>query len=131
MVDILGPVRSALDAYEKVRSAGDKLKNAELTLALSDLMMRLAEVQGQAAQLQMENVELRGQLEQLRKQKPVVPKVVFRESVYYLAEPIEGRPDGPYCPVCFEDQGKLTIVTMTPMFINLGAPYKCPRCRDK
>ncbi|MBI5614910.1 MAG: hypothetical protein HY943_01340 [Gammaproteobacteria bacterium] len=130
-MEILGSLRSAVDAYEKVRSAGDKLKNAELTLALSDLMLKLAEVQTQAAQLQMENVELRAKLQKATEQKPVRPKVALRDGVYYLSEVLEGRPEGPYCPRCLDERGSLMLVTMTPNFAMLGRPYKCPRCREK
>jgi hypothetical protein len=123
---ILDKVNAVIAGVKKVREVAQKLHDAELQSAIADLLLNVADLKTEMADLREQNLHLRGEIEELRKKADVRAKVAYRDGLYYLSEPVQGYPDGPFCPVCVDDRGVLITLKRT-FVLNPGLRTKSPR----
>lgn len=112
----------ALPSYTEI---SDLLKKGAIPEA-QELIMRLREA---AVQLREENDSLKEQLNQLRAKLDFRNKLRFEESVYWIQEE-DGRKDGPFCPICYENNGKLNRLHSARQAI-IPAKWGCPFCLNQ
>jgi len=131
VADVLGLVGQAIDAAKKLTALSEKLRDADAKNAIADLSLALADLKIETAELKSENFELKSQLATSAAQGERVAHVEFRDGYYFLAEPQQGRPDGPFCTRCFEVDKQLVVLKeLTGRFAVFGK-YSCPECKSK
>ena len=50
--------------------------------------------------------ELKLKIEELQAKLDASDELEYRENVYWRASPINGKPNGPFCPRCYESSEK-------------------------
>lgn len=129
MADVMLILSTAIATVQKLREVSEKIKDAETNNLIADLNMALADLKMQFVTLQEENMQLRKELQQAGAQKDFRSKVILKEGLYFLTKPVEGRPEGPYCPRCLDAEDKLILVTKVQgPFRDLGN-LRCPECK--
>ncbi len=130
MADVMSILSTAIATVQKLREVSEKIKDAETNNLIADLNIALADLKMQFVTLREENMQLRKELQQAREQMDFRSKVVLKEGLYFLTEPVEGRPEGPYCPNCLDAEDKLILVTKVQgPFRDLGN-LRCPKCKN-
>ncbi len=87
------------EAIKDVITVADKLKNAELK-------QKMADVQMECAKLAEDNARMRQELIEFREEATVKQEMLFQGDVYWRKQ-AEGGLDGPFCPSCFDGNGKV------------------------
>ena len=124
-------IKVAIDIAKELKGATSAIKDAEVKLKIAELMEAMAEVKIQLVEAQDENLELKQTIKKLEFALAKQDEVVFRDDYYYLAEPQEGKPEGPFCSNCFTTNSRLTLLTeVTGTFRSFGK-YKCPACEQR
>lgn len=125
MNEIFTSITAALNILKTLRSANEKIKNAEFAHALADLDMQLAEMKAKIADLISQNTDLKTENQALRQTTSSAVELMFRDGYYFTAEN-----DGPFCSTCYEQsQKKARLTAMPPGFDEL-AKYECPVCKN-
>jgi hypothetical protein len=129
MADVLSLITAAVATVQKLKEVAQKMKDADTRNLVADLNMTLADLKLQFADLQEENIRLKGELRKAHESEELRGKLAVKDGLYYLNQPIAGRPDGPYCTRCFDVEGKLVlVVAFTGAFREFGK-YNCPNCK--
>lgn len=129
MPDALSLISTAIKTVQKLKEVSQKIKDADTRNLIADLIMTLADLKLQFAELQENNIRLKSDLVAARESANLREKLNLKESLYYLSEPIKGRPSGPYCTRCFDVDGMLVlVVAFTDTFRDFGK-YNCPNCK--
>lgn len=122
-----------LGLLDRLYGLGEKARNAELKNLTADLRLAIAELREEIANQKTENAQLRGKLSELRKRLNVRRTVKYRNGLYYLKKPKPGLSKGPFCTVCFEEDGLL--ITLKPTHrVRLSdrtthfSGWRCSRC---
>jgi len=111
----MGTIEDIYSALKRAKEISDRIKNADLLDVLADLKFQVSDLKEEIVRLREENTNLRDQ-------KDLRTKVVFRDDVYYLSEPVPGLSRGPFCPKCWENAGKL--ITLKKHWCHVcKAPY--------
>ncbi len=87
----------------------DQLKDvAELIRKMDniELFQKILDLQTSAMALQEENRELKERVRQLEEKSRVQASLVYRNNLYWKRDET-GKEEGPYCPRCWEADGKL------------------------
>ncbi len=129
MADVMSILSVAITTVQKLREVAKKIKDAEVNNLIADLNMALADLKMQFVTLQEENMKLRGELQQAREQTDFRKKVSLRKGLYYLTEAVEGRPEGPYCPQCFDAENKLILVKEVRGGYRQLGNRQCAKCK--
>jgi hypothetical protein len=129
MPDALSLISTAINTVQKLKEVSQKIKDADTRNLIADLNMTLADLKLQFAGLREENVQLKSDLAAARESANLRDKLNLKEGLYYLSEPVKGRPNGPYCTRCFDVDCKLVlVVAFTDTFRDFGK-YNCPNCK--
>lgn len=122
-------LKTAIDITKELRNATSAYSEAEMRLKLSDLYSALADTKTELADTQLEMIALRKKIEDLNEKLNASDDLEFRDPVYFRKVEIEGKPNGPFCPNCYEGpQKKLsTMSKVTGHFSSFGR-YKCNTC---
>jgi hypothetical protein len=127
----ISSVKLAMDLAKGIKDASTALADAEVKFKVAELMTTIADVKIHLIDAQDENNDLKLKikaLETLLKQKD---DVTFRDGYYYLANPKEGKPDGPFCSNCYSIKDTLSLLTeVTGTFRRFGK-YTCPSCDQR
>lgn len=116
----LDSVKQAYEAVQTLRKASENIKTAELSLAIADLTHQLADLKMEIIQLNEDNQALREQIKVLSEP----PSMEFRDGAYYDGE------DGPYCPGCFDSNGKkIRLGEMPTHAMGTFGRYRCHVCK--
>ncbi len=106
------------------------LKNVELTESISDLRIALSDWKIKFAEIVEENLELKAEIKELEEQIAATDEFVFRDGLYYRGKPVQDKPNGPFCPHCFEDRGTvISLSNQMPDFIEIAGRFVCPKCK--
>lgn len=135
--DLVGPAFAVL---EKLIGLPQKRENAKLNALLAELRVRLTELSAKTMELQDENLQLRGRVREFEKKAEIRSKLLWRDGLYYLSEPVQGHSEGPFCPLCVECDDILitlrraTFATThdfdgTP--VNPSVSWHCGRCNKR
>ena len=123
--------QTAFKIGQTLTNSYKRLKEIEVQAQLVDLMEALTETRVQLNAARNENIELLEKLEEAGKKLKSKEELEYQESdrLYYRSPPIDGKPNGPFCPHCYESQDK--IISLGPMpepFRDSGEKYVCPEC---
>lgn len=129
MADVMSILSVAITAAQKLREVAKKSKDGETNNLIADLNMALVDLKMQCVTLQEENMHLRRELQQAREQTDFRKKVSLRDGLYYLTEPVEGRPEGPYCPHCLDAERKLILVKEVVGPSRQHGNRQCAKCK--
>lgn len=132
MTDIvsgLAALKTAFDLAKDLKNASSAYTDAEVRLKISELYTALSEAKIELADAQLEMHELRQQVSTLQSKLDASDDLDYRDSVYWRTTPIEGKPNGPFCPKCYEGPTK-KLSSMSPVSgqLTFAGRYKCNSC---
>jgi hypothetical protein len=109
-------IKTALDNIKAIIEIADSTKNIELKSYIVDLKEQILE-------LKDENFDLKEQLRQRTEHN-----MIFENRVYWdLKE--DGTKDGPYCPSCWDSEGK--AVRLGPLQVaGPNSVHQCYVCKN-
>lgn len=132
MTDIvsgLAALKTAFDLAKDLKNASSAYTDAEVRLKISELYAALSEAKIELADAQLEMHDLRLQISTLEGKINASDDLVFRDSVYWRTNPIEGKPNGPFCPKCYESQQrKLSSMSVVTGHFSFAGRFKCNSC---
>ena len=113
---------------KRLYDVSKELKNVELTESIADLRIAISEWKVKFAEIAEQNLALQAEVKELEKKLASVDDLVFRDGVYYRADPAQGKPNGPFCPNCFESQGAMiSLGDQMPDFVRIAGRFVCPK----
>ncbi|MDF7657653.1 hypothetical protein PUG81_01630 [Erwiniaceae bacterium L1_54_6] len=133
MADIvtgLAALKTALEIAKELKNATAAYNEAEFRLKLSDLYNSLSEARIELADAQIEIHGLNAKVKELEGKLNAPDEMVYRDGVYYRAVPLDNKPNGPFCPACYEGPSRKTssMSRVDAMFSHAGK-YKCNTCK--
>ena len=127
----ISSIKVAIDIAKELKGATSAIKDAEVKLKIAELLEAMAEVKIKLVEAQDENLNLKQIIKDLESRLAKQDEVVFRDGYYYMAEPQEGKPEGPFCSNCYSTKKTLSLLTeVTGTFRKFGK-YKCPNCEQR
>jgi hypothetical protein len=124
----ISSIKVAIDIAKELKGVTSAIKDAEVKLKIAELLEAMSEVKIRLVEAQDENLELKETIKGLESALKRQDEVVFRDGYYYLAEPQEGKPDGPFCSNCFTTKQLLCLLgEVTGRELKFGK-YHCPSC---
>ena len=114
----LASLESIITGLKTVKDINDKIKNAELSNIIADLMMNTADLKINVANLHLENYELKQQISLKNEHK-----MIFKNNMYYSLNK-DGVEDGPFCSPCYDSKKLITRMHK----LNNGY-FCCPTCK--
>jgi hypothetical protein len=132
MADIvsgLAALKTAFDLAKEIKNATSAYTDAEMRLKFSELYSALSEAKIELADAQLEMHELKKQISELQSKINASDDLDFRDSVYWRTTAIDGKPNGPFCPKCYEGPLK-KLSSMSPVdgHFRFAGRYKCNTC---
>lgn len=132
MADIvsgLTALKTAFDIAKELKNATKAYNDAEMRLKFSDLYSALSDARIELADTQLEMHDLKQQISALQAKIDASDDLDFRDSVYWRKTPIDGKPNGPFCPKCYESsQKKLSSMSPVSGDFSFAGKYKCNTC---
>jgi FtsZ-binding cell division protein ZapB len=104
------------EAFKDAVSAADKIRNAELNQKLVALQM-------ECIKLAEDNVHLRQELLDIREKQQTRETMEHRNNAYWRKLE-DGKSEGPFCPKCFDGNGKASRMAERPG----DHCWRCPVC---
>ncbi|MBB1404806.1 hypothetical protein H5079_04170 [Pseudoalteromonas sp. SG44-5] len=127
----ISSIKVAIDIAKELKGATSAIKDAEVKLKIAELLLAMADVKIQLVEAQDENLELKQTIKELESALSKQDEVVFRDGYYYLSEPQDGKPDGPFCSNCYTTKNLVSLLTeVTGTFRRFGK-YECPSCEQR
>lgn len=125
----LQSIKTALDITKELRNIDSSLKDAEVKLKLAELIETLSEAKIQLSGVREENLDLKNVIKELEGKIKQKDDIEFRGGHYYLSEPQEGKPEGPFCSKCYSDENKLIFLDKLSSTFKAVGKYMCPKCK--
>ncbi|MBX9447078.1 hypothetical protein [Dickeya chrysanthemi] len=127
----LNAVKLAVNIAKELKEATAAFNEAEFRLKLSELYLSLSEAKINLAEAQQEIISLQAEITSLKAQLNAVDELDFRDGFYYRLNPVEGKPNGPFCPKCYEGSPKKlsTVMAATGIHSHFGSKY-CHSCQS-
>ncbi|GAB3672233.1 hypothetical protein [Salinisphaera aquimarina] len=119
MADLISTTTTAIQLVSRLREVNKNIANAEFNNLIADLSIELANMKVQVAGLIEEHDSLRRQLSSKNN-----PELTFKEFAYYSEDG-----DGPFCPGCYDSDGKkVRLAKFSGAFKTFGS-HNCPVCK--
>ena len=131
MPDIIGTIGGVMEGFKKLREVTAKIKDADVKNQIADLRLALVDLKEEIVELRDENLDLREQLTKTKETEERSSDLEAREGAYFLRTPQDGRPDGPYCVNCWNNQRKLVLMGNLPRGMSDFGKYLCPDCNAR
>lgn len=132
MADIvsgLTALKTAFDIAKELKNATSAYNDAEMRLKFSELYSALSDAKIELADAQIEMYEMKKKIEELQNKLNTSDDLDFREAVYWRSSPVEGKPNGPFCPRCYEGpEKKLSSMSSVSGQFTFAGKYKCNSC---
>ena len=122
MLEIIATIKTALSITKEIREIADNVATAELKLKIADLTEQLANIRLQAVDLAEENNSLKQQIEKMNSP----PEMEYRDNVYFK---LDG--DGPFCPTCYDNNGKMIRIAEVEEVFRDMCKYMCNVCEGQ
>lgn len=85
---------------------------------------KLLALQEKVLALIIENTELKKEIDRLKDAAELKAHICFEHDAYWLKNGNEEEKDGPFCPICYDSEGKLMR-----LLSRLDSRFsRCPRC---
>lgn len=118
-------LKHASEILRVLRAADSALETAELKLKVAELAEAVATARLALLDAQGEIQTLKGQVADLS--DDARRRLVKRDGVYFVKE--NGGEAGPFCPRCFEADGRrMPLTSFSSAFTAIGK-YNCPQCK--
>lgn len=134
MADIVGglaALKAAFDITKELNNAASAYNDAEMRLKFSELYIALSNAKIELADAQIEMNALKHKIAELENKLNQSDDLIFEDDVYWRATPIEGKPNGPFCPSCYENSyKKLSSMSKVTGHALAFGKYKCNSCRQ-
>jgi len=132
MADIvtgLSALNAAFDIAKELKNASSAYNDAEIRLKISELYSALSEARIELADAQTEIHGLNEKIKDLEGKLNSSDEMIYKDGAYYRAVPLENKPNGPFCPACYEGPGKKTS-SMSPVArqFSFAGKFKCNTC---
>lgn len=125
----LAAFKTALDLAKDLKNASSAFNDAEIRLKISNLYAALSQVNIELADAQSEVHKLKKEIKSLQEKLNPSDDLYYHDSVYWRATPIEGKPNGPFCPKCYEGpQKKLSSMSKVTGHFSAFGKFKCNTC---
>ena len=98
VAEYVASIKAAWDLAKAIKTSADAIDNAQIKLQIAELISALADAKIEAA----ENAEKIAELSKLLKNKS---EMLFEGRLYYRVLD-EGSKEGPFCPTCYDKDGK-------------------------
>ena len=132
MADIvtgLTALKTAFDLAKDLKNASGAYNDAEMRLKFSELYSALSEAKIELADAQLEMYELKRKVDELQGKLNASDELEFRDNVYWRATPVDGKPNGPFCPRCYEGSDKkMSSMSAVTGHATIAGKYKCNSC---
>ncbi|EME4038633.1 hypothetical protein [Morganella morganii] len=127
----LNAVKLAFSIAKDLKEATVAFNEAEFRLKLSELYLNLSDARMNLAEAQQEINALQEEVASLRVQLNTVDELVFRDGFYYRVTKADGKPNGPFCPKCYEGTPKKlsSVMAATGIHSHFGRQY-CHACQS-
>lgn len=121
----LSALKHASDIVKALRNADSLYEKAELKLRIAELAEALATARLAVLDAQAEVHSLKQDMARLSSDSRA--NIEKREGVYFIRE--AERESGPFCPRCYEADGRrMPLTRFTGPFTVIGK-YNCPHCQ--
>ena len=93
---------------------------------------KIMELRRTLLSLKEENISLSEENKKLRTQKDISDKIVWRQPSYYLRDKESKREEGPYCQVCYDNDGKLIRLQSigNNLALKMAPSHICLKCKS-
>ncbi|WP_272518504.1 MULTISPECIES: hypothetical protein [unclassified Providencia] len=127
----LNAVKLAFNIAKDMKDATAAYNEAEFRLKLSELYISLSDARVNLADAQQEIISLQTEINTLKAKLQTVDELEFREGFYYRVIEIDGKPNGPFCPKCYESNNKKisTVMKAKGIHSHFGKQY-CHSCQS-
>ncbi|MGF7409104.1 MULTISPECIES: hypothetical protein [Providencia] len=127
----LNAVKLAFNIAKDMKEATAAYNEAEFRLKLSELYVNLSDARINLADAKQEIIDLQEEINNLQGKLKAAEELEFRDGFYYRIEKIDGKPNGPFCPKCYEgNNNKLsTVMKATGIHSHFGKKY-CHECQS-
>lgn len=98
---------SLLEKAKLLVGISQRLKDSDITIAISDLNLALANANMELAKVVNDNARLMSELKKAQDIIRIRPNVIREDNHYKLTKPLEGYSEGPFCMRCFDVDGIL------------------------
>jgi len=134
MADIvsgLSALKTAFEIAKELKNATKAYNDAEVRLKISDLYSALSDARVDLADAQVEISELRSEVRELNAKLKAVDEVVYKDGFFYREKEVDGKPNGPYCPTCYQGHSKSLVIVQpaTGIHREFGSMY-CHVCKS-
>ena len=122
---------TAIAAVNNLFGIVDKLKPDDpkvLKQQVSDLLDNVLDVKKAVVKVTDENAELVRENAELKRQQSQAPELVFRDAMYWKMKP-DGTPEGPFCPKCYNSNGKVVPLGEELNDYDKLEGYRCSVCK--
>lgn len=123
MSEIIGSISAAINIAKRLKEISKNIRDAEFKNLLADLSLELSDTKQRLSEIVVENSELKEELSKLKHSKSVGEELIFKGGLYYTSEG-----DGPFCPGCYDNQGKKIRTPEEYGPFRKFGKYKCPIC---
>ncbi|URL13338.1 hypothetical protein LVR30_13925 [Pantoea ananatis] len=134
MTDIvsgLSALKAAFDIAKELKNATGAYNDAEMRLKISELYSALSEARIELADANEEIHSLKRKVSDLESKLNSSDDLEYRDGVYYRKVPIEGKPNGPFCPGCYEGSSKkLSSMSAVPPDWAFAGRFECNTCKN-
>lgn len=128
----LGAISQAFDALKHATEILKALRGAETLYEKAELKLKIAELAEAVATARLGLLEAQTEIQNLKDQisrgsAEIRAKVVTREGVYFVVD--GDRETGPFCPRCYEAEGRrMPLTRFSGPFAVIGT-FNCPQCK--
>tara|TARA_B100000700_G_C14832303_1_gene755140 strand:- start:49 stop:459 length:411 start_codon:yes stop_codon:yes gene_type:complete len=124
---VLSSVKTATELAKLIKNSQLSLDEAETKLKFAELISTLADVKFEMAEVQQALLERDARIKQLEDELAAKQSFKFDGKLYR----VDGD-DVPFCPVCFEKDGKSHHLTYAAIGKYTPSPYHyCKICNNK
>ena len=127
----INSLKLAMDITRGLKDATITLKDAEVKYKIAELMTAIADAKVNLIDAQDENSRLQEKIKSLEIKLKQQDEVTYKDGYYYLSEPQEGKPKGPFCSNCYTQEKQLSLLTEVTNHFRRFGRYKCPSCKQK
>lgn len=127
----ISSIKTAIFIAKELKGVASSYKDAEIKLKIAELLEAMSEAKMQLVDAQDENLELKQKIRELEEALSKQDEVVFRDGYYFMAEPQEGKPEGPFCPNCYSNDRRLSVLSEVTNDFRVFGKYHCPACNQR
>lgn len=120
-MDVIATITAAIALVSQIAEATSKIKDSESRMVIAQLKATIADLTEKLADIKMELLALREKNRALTSP----PELVYRDNAYYNA-----NGEGPFCPACFDRDGRAMRMSEAPTPLRFVMSWRCNVCKS-